>query len=200
MRICFLALFNSTNEIAYDVLKDQGLNIISNIRKSVLSLFLILLFSGSWYGCFINVTHWNLLTLDQHNASISDSSFYNLYIHQWAELCRVYLIEARWYNSGYFPSLSEYLNAAWISISGPVLLLHAYFCTINPLTKKDLGSLEQYPGIIHWPSLVLRLANDLGTSSVWKLNPSCTLVQSTRHDYSIKYEAFFRMSNFKDMS
>ncbi|XP_022877996.1 trans-alpha-bergamotene synthase-like isoform X2 [Olea europaea var. sylvestris] len=34
MRICFLALFNSTNEIAYDVLKDQGLNIISNIRKS----------------------------------------------------------------------------------------------------------------------------------------------------------------------
>ncbi|XP_022877994.1 trans-alpha-bergamotene synthase-like isoform X1 [Olea europaea var. sylvestris] len=117
MRICFLALFNSTNEIAYDVLKDQGLNIISNIRKS------------------------------------------------WAELCRVYLIEARWYNSGYFPSLSEYLNAAWISISGPVLLLHAYFCTINPLTKKDLGSLEQYPGIIHWPSLVLRLANDLGTSS-----------------------------------
>ncbi|KAL2495304.1 cineole-1 [Forsythia ovata] len=116
MRICFLALFNSINEMAYDVLKDQGLNIISNTRKL-------------------------------------------------AELCRVYLIEARWYNNGYFPSLSEYLNTAWISASGPVLLFHAFFCTINPITKKDLGHLEQYPGIIHWPSLVLRLTDDLGTSS-----------------------------------
>ncbi|CAI9756570.1 unnamed protein product [Fraxinus pennsylvanica] len=117
MRMCFLTLFNSTNEMAYNILKDQGLNIISNARKL------------------------------------------------WAELCRHFLMEARWYNSGYFPSLSEYLNAAWISISGPVLLFNAYFCTISPLTKKDLGSLEQYLGIIHWPSLVVRLADDLGTSS-----------------------------------
>ncbi|CAA2956514.1 trans-alpha-bergamotene synthase-like [Olea europaea subsp. europaea] len=123
MRICFLALFNSTNEMAYDVLKDQDFNIIPNIQKL------------------------------------------------WADLCRAFLIEARWYNSGYVPSRCEYLNTAWISISGPALLSHAncvfptHVCTINPLTKKDLLCLEQYPGIIHWPSLVLRLTNDLGTSS-----------------------------------
>ncbi|KAL2475540.1 cineole-1 [Abeliophyllum distichum] len=86
-------------------------------------------------------------------------------MNKWAELCRVYLIEARWYNNGYFPSLSEYLNTAWISAAGPVLLFNAFFCTINPITQKDLGHLEQYPGIIHWPSLVLRLTDDLGTSS-----------------------------------
>ncbi|CAA2990551.1 (-)-alpha-terpineol synthase-like [Olea europaea subsp. europaea] len=33
MRICFLALFNSTNEMAYDGLKDQDFNIIPNIQK-----------------------------------------------------------------------------------------------------------------------------------------------------------------------
>ncbi|CAA2934310.1 trans-alpha-bergamotene synthase-like [Olea europaea subsp. europaea] len=117
MRICFLAVFNSINEMAYDVLKDHNFNIIPNAKKL------------------------------------------------WAELCRTYLIEARWYNSGYFPSLSEFLNTAWISSTGPLLLFHAYVCTINPLTKKDLVRMEQYPGIIHWPSLVLRLTDDLGTSS-----------------------------------
>ncbi|CAI9783887.1 unnamed protein product [Fraxinus pennsylvanica] len=83
----------------------------------------------------------------------------------WAELCRLYLIEARWYNSGYFPSLSEYLNIAVTSSTGPLLLFHAFVTTINPLTKKDLGRLEQKPGIIHWPSLILRLIDDLGTST-----------------------------------
>ncbi|KAL2475542.1 cineole-1 [Abeliophyllum distichum] len=117
MRICFLALFNSTNEMAYDVLKDQGLNIIPNTRKL------------------------------------------------WAELCRAYLTEARWYNSGYFPSLSEYLNTAWISIAGPLVFFHAYVCTIDPILETDLGNLEQYQGTIRLPALVVRLMNDLGTSS-----------------------------------
>ncbi|CAI9783885.1 unnamed protein product [Fraxinus pennsylvanica] len=117
LRICFLFLFNSINEMAYDVLKEHNFNIIPNARKL------------------------------------------------WAELCRLYLIEARWYNSGYFPSLSEYLNIAVTSSTGPLLLFHAFVTTINPLTKKDLGRLEQKPGIIHWPSLILRLIDDLGTST-----------------------------------
>ncbi|CAI9783888.1 unnamed protein product [Fraxinus pennsylvanica] len=117
LRICFLFLFNSINEMAYDILKDHNFNIIPNAKKL------------------------------------------------WAELCRLYLIEARWYNSGYFPSLSEYLNIAVTSSTGPLVLFHGYVTTINPLTKKDLGRLEQNPGIIHWPSLILRLTDDLGTSS-----------------------------------
>lgn len=48
---------------------------------------------------------------------------------------------------------------------GPLVLFHAYVCTINPLTEKDLGFLEKYPGMIYWTSLVFRLTNDLGTSS-----------------------------------
>ncbi|PIN02803.1 Exo-alpha-bergamotene synthase [Handroanthus impetiginosus] len=117
MRICFLALFNYANELAYDILRDQGLNIISHLR--------------------------------------------NL----WAELCRAYHLEAKWYYSGHFPSINEYLNTAWISISGPLLLLHGYLTTKNHINKKELQYLEQYPGFVRWPSMVLRLANDLGTTT-----------------------------------
>ena len=35
MKICFLALFNSSNEIAYDILKEKGYNIIPHLRKTV---------------------------------------------------------------------------------------------------------------------------------------------------------------------
>ncbi|KAG8385682.1 hypothetical protein BUALT_Bualt03G0070500 [Buddleja alternifolia] len=117
MRICFLQLFNCTNEMAYDILRDQGFNIIANLRKL------------------------------------------------WAELSRAYYVEARWYHSGYTPSLNQYLNLSWVSISGPALLLHAYFSITNPINNKELQSLEQYGGIIRWPSMILRLTDDLGTSS-----------------------------------
>ncbi|KAL0353205.1 UNVERIFIED_CONTAM: Trans-alpha-bergamotene synthase [Sesamum angustifolium] len=65
----------------------------------------------------------------------------------WAELSRAYYLEATWYHSGYFPSTEEYLNTAWVSISGPVLLFHAYFCITNPINKGELQSLEKYPGL-----------------------------------------------------
>jgi len=39
MKISFLALFNSMNELAYDILKEQGFSIISQIRKQVINLF-----------------------------------------------------------------------------------------------------------------------------------------------------------------
>ena len=35
MKICYLAMFNFGNEIAYDVLRDHGLNVISYIKEAV---------------------------------------------------------------------------------------------------------------------------------------------------------------------
>nr|GMC83766.1 (-)-alpha-terpineol synthase-like [Ipomoea batatas] len=116
MKICFLAIFNSMNELGYDVLKDQGLSIISNIRK------------------------------------------------QWANLCKFYLLEVKWNLGGYAPSLDEYLDTAFITNTGPLLLMHAYFCITNPINIEDLQHLEQYPEIIRSSAMILRLANDLGTS------------------------------------
>ncbi|XP_015065631.1 (-)-alpha-terpineol synthase-like [Solanum pennellii] len=116
MKISFLALFNSMNELAYDILKEQGFSIISHIRK------------------------------------------------QWANLCKAYLLEVKWYQRGYTPSLDEFLTNAWITNTGPVLIMHAYFCITNPIKEDELQRLNHYPAIIYSPSLILRLANDLATS------------------------------------
>ncbi|WMV16197.1 hypothetical protein MTR67_009582 [Solanum verrucosum] len=116
MKISFLALFNSMNELAYDILKEQGFSIISQIRK------------------------------------------------QWANLCKAYLLEVKWYQRGYTPTLNEFLRNAWISNTGPVLIMHAYFCITNPIKEDELECLNHYPPIIYSPSLILRLVNDLGTS------------------------------------
>ncbi|KAH0699852.1 hypothetical protein KY284_014067 [Solanum tuberosum] len=116
MKISFLALFNSMNELAYDILKEQGFSIISHIRK------------------------------------------------QWANLCKAYLLEVKWYQRGYTPTLNEFLRNAWITNTGPVLIMHAYFCITNPIREEELEFLNHYPAIIYSPSLILRLVNDLATS------------------------------------
>ncbi|KAF5938052.1 hypothetical protein HYC85_025558 [Camellia sinensis] len=118
MKICFLALFNSTNEMAYDALKEQGLHIISHLKKV------------------------------------------------WADICKSYLLEAKWYYNRYTPTFEEYMNNAWISISAPLMLVHAYFFDSKSVTKEASECLlESYPNIIRWSSIIFRLSDDLGTSS-----------------------------------
>ncbi|KAF2284340.1 hypothetical protein GH714_020875 [Hevea brasiliensis] len=116
MKLCFLCLHNS-NEIAFDVLREQGVHIIPYLKKA------------------------------------------------WADICKSYLLEAKWYHSGYTPSLQEYIDNAWISISAPVILVHAYFLVKSPITNDALKCLEEYSNIIRCSSMILRLADDLGTSS-----------------------------------
>ncbi|XWS33213.1 hypothetical protein CRYUN_Cryun22dG0061500 [Craigia yunnanensis] len=117
MKICFHALYNSINEMAFDTLKEQGIDVIPFLRK------------------------------------------------MWTNLCKAYLLEAKWYYSGYKPTLQEYIDNAWISISGSVLLGHAYLAT-DSILKEGLQSFEEYnPNIICWSSIIVRLADDLGTSS-----------------------------------
>ncbi|KAL5568181.1 hypothetical protein UlMin_024756 [Ulmus minor] len=117
MKICFFALHNSINDMAFEVLKEQRFHIIKYLKKA------------------------------------------------WTDICKSYLLEAKWYYSGYKPSLEEYIENAWISISAPVILVHAFFSVTNPITKEALECLEKYPSIIRSSSIILRLADDLGTSS-----------------------------------
>ncbi|GKV36987.1 hypothetical protein SLEP1_g45063 [Rubroshorea leprosula] len=84
----------------------------------------------------------------------------------WLDLCKTYLIEAKWYHQGYTPSLQEYIDVAVISVSAPLLLLHVYILSSNHITIEVLQYLEkEFPSIIHCSSMVVRLADDLGTSS-----------------------------------
>ncbi|KAG6675448.1 hypothetical protein I3842_15G102200 [Carya illinoinensis] len=83
----------------------------------------------------------------------------------WADICKSYLLEAKWFYNGYTPSLQEYLENGWMTITIANLLVHCYFFITNPITKEALDSLEEYPDIIRLSSLIVRLADDLGTST-----------------------------------
>ncbi|KAK8480204.1 hypothetical protein V6N11_083002 [Hibiscus sabdariffa] len=116
MELCYLALYNSVNEMAYETLRDHGKNIIPYLAKA------------------------------------------------WADLCKAFLQEAKWASSKHIPTFEDYLENAWMSVSGHTFLVHAYFLQSSDITSEALESLEQYHDVLRWPSTVFRLCNDLGTS------------------------------------
>ncbi|KAF8377150.1 hypothetical protein HHK36_030523 [Tetracentron sinense] len=117
MKICFIALYNTSNEMACEILKEKGWDIIPYIKK------------------------------------------------EWADLCKAYLVEAKWYYTGYKPSLEEYMNNAWISVSINVVHVHAYFLLGIEITKEAVEFLMKYPNLLRWSNMVIRFADDLGTST-----------------------------------
>ncbi|KAB2064629.1 hypothetical protein ES319_A09G033000v1 [Gossypium barbadense] len=115
MKICFFALYNSINEIAFDNLKEHGFHTIPLLKKA------------------------------------------------WAELCKAYLVEAKWYYSGYIPTLNECMDNAWISIAVPLVISHV-FSSSNLTTKKCLEYWKEDSNLIYSSAIIFRLADDLGTS------------------------------------
>lgn len=85
---------------------------------------------------------------------------------QWANLCKSYLVEAKWYSSGYVPTLDEYIENALVSVGGPLTLVHAFFFITNPTRKEASEFLQEYQNIFRYASMIVRYADDLGTSSV----------------------------------
>ncbi|KAG5625402.1 hypothetical protein H5410_010620 [Solanum commersonii] len=83
----------------------------------------------------------------------------------WADLCKSYLQEAKWYHNGYKPNFEEYMDNARISIAVPMVLVHSLFLVTNQITKEALDSLTNYPDIIRWSATIFRFTDDLGTSS-----------------------------------
>ncbi|MBA0672093.1 hypothetical protein Goklo_029508, partial [Gossypium klotzschianum] len=116
MKIYYHALYNSVNEMAFDTLKEQGIDVIPFLKKL------------------------------------------------WTDLCKAYLVEAKWYYTGYTPTLQEYIDNAWISVGGSLMLAHSYLVT-DHITEEGLHNIqENYSDIIYGSSLIIRLTNDLGTS------------------------------------
>ena len=103
-------------------------------------------------------------------------------VFQWADLCKVFLVEAKWCHKEYTPTFEEYLENGWRSVSGVAILIHAYFLMSKNITKEALECLENEHELLRWPSTIFRLCNDLATSKVGKFkNPSShsNLIQLT---------------------
>ncbi|CAI9299806.1 unnamed protein product [Lactuca saligna] len=84
---------------------------------------------------------------------------------EWADLCKAYLVEARWYHSGHTPTLEEYLDNACVSIAAPVILMHLSFLTSITSKEEILQGIKRAENIVRYSSIILRLVDDLGTSS-----------------------------------
>ena len=78
------------------------------------------------------------------------------------------MAEARWFSRGYIPTVKEYLENSWISVGGPAAMVHAYLLQLQGcnLTNNSLDCLKHGSDLIYWSSIITRLADDLGTSTV----------------------------------
>ncbi|KAG6528912.1 hypothetical protein ZIOFF_011104 [Zingiber officinale] len=108
-------------------------------------------------------------TINDHGYKVMKEKGLNVipYLKRsWADLCKAYLVEAKSYHRGYTPTIDEYLDNTWISISGPAAFTNAY-CMANNLTKQGLDRFSEYPAIAKPSSMLGRLYNDLATSTVY---------------------------------
>ncbi|KAF5185035.1 Myrcene synthase protein [Thalictrum thalictroides] len=90
---------------------------------------------------------------------------YDITSHQkkaWVQLCKAYLIEAKWFHQGYMPTSEEYLDNAMHSVGAHMVLLNGYFLTGDKITKEALQCIESMPDLISCPAMMCRFANDLG--------------------------------------
>ncbi|KAH9751588.1 Beta-myrcene/(E)-beta-ocimene synthase 2 [Citrus sinensis] len=95
-------------------------------------------------------------------------ALYNLvneFTYYWLRNIQAYLVEAKWYHGKYTPTLGEFLENGLVSIGGPMVTMTAYLSGTNPIIEKELEFLESNQDIVHWSFKILRLQDDLGTSS-----------------------------------
>ncbi|KAK0579317.1 hypothetical protein LWI29_024485 [Acer saccharum] len=82
----------------------------------------------------------------------------------WADHTKALLMEAKWYNEGYIPSLQEYLSIGWITSGCLVLGVISFFSIMNEVSNDMEHFLETNQQIMHDPCTIARLWNDLSTS------------------------------------
>nr|ARA91313.1 3-carene synthase [Lavandula x intermedia]ARA91314.1 3-carene synthase [Lavandula x intermedia] len=83
----------------------------------------------------------------------------------WIDLVEANLEEAKWYYSGYTPSLEQYICSSRISISCPTIISQIYFTLETSIEKSAIESMYKYHDILYLSGMLLRLPDDLGTST-----------------------------------
>ncbi|XP_062112986.1 probable monoterpene synthase MTS1, chloroplastic isoform X2 [Humulus lupulus] len=83
----------------------------------------------------------------------------------WTDVCKSFMVEAKWYYNGYTPSLEEYNENGWQSSTLPLHLICFYCIIMNPITEESMECLLQNPTILRLSGILFRLVDDLGTSS-----------------------------------
>ncbi|KAL1188319.1 S-(+)-linalool synthase [Cardamine amara subsp. amara] len=82
----------------------------------------------------------------------------------WAILCKAFLVEAKWFNSGYLPNTEEYMKNGVVSSGVHLVMLHVYFLLGEELTREKVQLIESNPSIVSSAATILRLWDDLGSA------------------------------------
>ncbi|KAK9092202.1 hypothetical protein Syun_027113 [Stephania yunnanensis] len=105
------------------------------------------------------------------------------------DLCKAYLVEAKWYHSGYIPKFKEYVNLASISIAGYVILYYSYFFLKSGITDEALSYLDSYPNLPRSSSMIVRLLDDFVTSKdELERGDVHKSIESYMHEYGVSEE------------
>jgi len=88
------------------------------------------------------------------------------FVSQWASLCKSFLVEAKWFHSGYLPNTEEYMKNGVVSSGVHLVMLHVYILLGEDLTKEKVELIESNPGIVSSAATILRLWDDLGSAKV----------------------------------
>ncbi|CAH8386825.1 unnamed protein product [Eruca vesicaria subsp. sativa] len=78
----------------------------------------------------------------------------------WARLCKAYLVEAKWFNSGYLPNTEEYMKIGAVSSGVHLVMLHVYYL-LGEITAEKVKLIESNPKIVSSAATILRLWDDL---------------------------------------
>ena len=150
MKICYMALYNTTHEIAYRIQKEHRLTVVAYLKRTVRirPSLKTETYKKLWPRvCERLIREWCLIL-------------------QWIDLSEAYLEEAKWLNSGYMPTFREYLDNGVISSGSYMALVHATFLVGDGLSKEAISMMMPYPKLLSCSAEILRLWDDLGTSRV----------------------------------
>ncbi|KAF9610223.1 hypothetical protein IFM89_021416 [Coptis chinensis] len=106
-------------------------------------------------------------TVNEFAYNVLKEHGFNILPHlrkQWVDQCKSYLLESKWFHTGYKATLAEYLDNGCISVAGPLLDFHVYVSMTPRITKEALDYLQGYPDLIRWSSMAFRIVDDFGTS------------------------------------
>ena len=133
------------------------INIISHssFHSNIITIFLINL-----------ILLLNICSIISLISDVIKSNFRSYIIFQWADLCKAFLQEAQWFYKKATPNFDEYIENGWISVSGAVQLIHAYFLVTENISKEAIECLDYHHDFLHWPCIIFRLTNDLSSSTV----------------------------------
>ncbi|XP_073313339.1 (-)-alpha-terpineol synthase-like [Primulina huaijiensis] len=105
--------------------------------------------------------------VNQHSYDVLKTQGFNIVSclkEVWANLCKAYMVEAKWISSGYTPTIHEFLENGLVSIAGPLVCFYLCICCENPIQEKMLKDFIQVSDLNRCTAVAVRLMDDLGTS------------------------------------